>query len=698
MPRIVPRLAAFALLATLCAPVPPWAAEHPDPQPHLQSPGERLAAALALSDTDPQAALRMLEALRAEQPILDDYLVFFLARVAGRTDEEAERTLLARLIEQHAASPVRPVAARRLAELLEKAGRIDELTALSRDLALPARRSEEFASVALAAGRALTPRAPQRALVHLNAARRLASGAPPATEAARLVARLWKNHPELQPKSATALWNECRRRARESDAGRELECLDRFLSKFPGDDRVLDAALRRGVVLSRIKGRIAAARWLEKQAAAAADKIARARLSFAAAAHRWNANQATEARLGFERMLALATGIAEEQRARFALGRIHEAARQYNAAASYYRKAAAGPDVSLAHESGWRAAWVSYLAENYSGAAWAFAKAAERARNDHSLDGGREACLYWQARSLEKSGHKDRALLVYRRLLAESPDGYYALLAEERTGLRAPAPHVEPPPQDPPEISEPTLSRAFIRAIELHRAGLVDFTRREVAAALALVGPRERRNVLPRLLDLGLYAMALRTALDLYQRGLLSEQALYVYLYPHAFAEVIRNAAADHDIDPFLVYSLIRQESAFDVRAASHADAFGLMQLLVPTARRVARALNDGDVERSDLFVPERNIRLGTAYLAGLFRRFDGDDVLVLAGYNAGEQAAERWRDRYREHERDEFIELISYRETRNYVKKVLRNLRNYRRLYGTRAVASTNGGEQSSR
>ena len=76
----------------------------------------------------------------------------------------------------------------------------------------------------------------------------------------------------------------------------------------------------------------------------------------------------------------------------------------------------------------------------------------------------------------------------------------------------------------------------------------------------------------------------------------------------------------------------------------------------------------------------------------------DGDDVLVLAGYNAGEQAAERWRDRYREHERDEFIELISYRETRNYVKKVLRNLRNYRRLYGTRAVASTNGGEQSSR
>ncbi len=698
MPRFIPPLILATSLAAALIPVPARSTTDAGSQPRLESPGQRIAAALALSETDPKTAAGMLEALRAEQPILDDYLLYLIAGIRGRSSEESERILLARLVEQHGASPVRPVAAKRLAELLERAGRTEELVALSTELALPAKRSEELASVALSAGRVLAGTEPKRAIEHLNAARRLAAGAPPALEAARIVGRLWEQHPELAPSSAAELWNECQRRAQEGDARRELECLDRFLSKFPRDRHVLDATLRRGVALSRTKGRIAAADWLEKRAAATSSRVGKARLLFAAAAHRWNANQATEARLGFERMLALATGIREEQRARFALGRIHEAARQYNAAASYYRKAAAGPDESLAHESGWRAAWVSYLAGNYEGAAWAFGKAAARARNDHSLDGGWEASLYWQARSLEKSGHKDRAMLVYKRLLEESPDGYYALLAEERTGLSAPPPRVEAPPDDPPHLSEPTLARSITRARELHRAGLADFTRREIAAGLALVGPGERRDVLPLLVEFELYAMALRTALDLFHRGLLSEEELYAYLYPHAFPDVIRKAAAGNGLDPFLVYSLIRQESAFDVRAVSRADACGLMQLLVPTARRVARSLGSTAVEREDLFVPERNIELGTAYLAGLFRRFDGDEVLVLAGYNAGERAAERWRDRHLEHERDEFIELISYRETRNYVKKVLRNVRNYRRLYGSQAVASGEGGKQSSR
>jgi soluble lytic murein transglycosylase len=108
------------------------------------------------------------------------------------------------------------------------------------------------------------------------------------------------------------------------------------------------------------------------------------------------------------------------------------------------------------------------------------------------------------------------------------------------------------------------------------------------------------------------------------------------------------------------------------------------MQLLLSTARRVAS--NDATLSgvlREDLFDPDVNIRLGVAYLAELAQRFGNNEVLMLAGYNAGEQAAERWRARFGDLAPDEFIEQISYRETRDYVKKVLRNYRNYRRLYG---------------
>jgi soluble lytic murein transglycosylase len=84
-----------------------------------------------------------------------------------------------------------------------------------------------------------------------------------------------------------------------------------------------------------------------------------------------------------------------------------------------------------------------------------------------------------------------------------------------------------------------------------------------------------------------------------------------------------------------------------------------------------------------DLFDPAVNVRLGTAYLAALARQFDAKPALMLAAYNAGENAASRWQRQGATWETDELIESISYRETRDYVKKVLRNRANYERLYG---------------
>ena len=132
--------------------------------------------------------------------------------------------------------------------------------------------------------------------------------------------------------------------------------------------------------------------------------------------------------------------------------------------------------------------------------------------------------------------------------------------------------------------------------------------------------------------------------------------------------------------------ALIRQESLFDAAAVSAANAYGLMQLLPTTAAQLTHLpLNAG----SALTDPGLNIRLGTTYLRGLLERYRGSLILALGAYNAGERTADKWLARFGELQPDEFIENISYGETRRYVKLVLRNYRTYVRLYGDGARVS---------
>src|SRR5512139_3704302 len=105
------------------------------------------------------------------------------------------------------------------------------------------------------------------------------------------------------------------------------------------------------------------------------------------------------------------------------------------------------------------------------------------------------------------------------------------------------------------------------------------------------------------------------------------------------------------------------------------------MQLLPATASRVA-ATSDRAVDPPALMQPDLNIDLGTRYLNGLLKRFDGDLFKAIAAYNGGEAAVDKWERRFGDLETDEFVESISYRETRDYVKRVVTNYRTYQQLY----------------
>ena len=142
----------------------------------------------------------------------------------------------------------------------------------------------------------------------------------------------------------------------------------------------------------------------------------------------------------------------------------------------------------------------------------------------------------------------------------------------------------------------------------------------------------------------------------------------------------------------------MREESALDPAAVSPAGAVGLTQLMLPTARRVARRLALPAPDRAGLMEPATSIHIGAAYLGELLGRFHGSAPLALAAYNAGENAVERWRAAAPGLPLDEFVEEIPYDETRGYVKRVLRSYASYRLLSGGAQAAQVVAPERPGR
>jgi soluble lytic murein transglycosylase-like protein len=147
---------------------------------------------------------------------------------------------------------------------------------------------------------------------------------------------------------------------------------------------------------------------------------------------------------------------------------------------------------------------------------------------------------------------------------------------------------------------------------------------------------------------------------------------------PVKYSYLIDKYCDQHNLDPSLVYSLIREESYFRSGAVSYANAYGLMQLLLKTAKQVAYS-QGMKVFKRDLFKPEINIRYGTAYLKFLLDKYQGKLHLALAAYNAGDHRVDKWLTRFGDAPQDQFIEMIPFSATRSYVKNILRNYYYYR-------------------
>jgi soluble lytic murein transglycosylase len=190
---------------------------------------------------------------------------------------------------------------------------------------------------------------------------------------------------------------------------------------------------------------------------------------------------------------------------------------------------------------------------------------------------------------------------------------------------------------------------------------------------LAAADALEKRGELSRAMSLARRALAASAPRDTH---------LFRLLYPVAYADVIRGQASARRIDPALAAALIHQESSFNPRATSRAGAVGLMQVLPSVGADIAKAQGMTSFERVLLYQPDVNIRLGIAHLDAMLRQYPRIEY-ALAAYNAGGSPVARWRQKRGSDDPELFIERISYDETRDYVRILLRNQAMYKSLYG---------------
>ena len=168
--------------------------------------------------------------------------------------------------------------------------------------------------------------------------------------------------------------------------------------------------------------------------------------------------------------------------------------------------------------------------------------------------------------------------------------------------------------------------------------------------------------------------------------------AYWRILFPEPYWDTIKAESAKNNLDPYLVASLIRQESEFNPSVISYANAYGLMQLLPSVGRAMAREEGMTHFQTFQLLDPETNIRLGTRYLRQMLDQFGGVEEYALAAYNAGDDRVADWEAAGPYHGIDEFVESIPFTQTREYVEAILRNQETYRAIDDFARVHSHEG------
>jgi len=342
------------------------------------------------------------------------------------------------------------------------------------------------------------------------------------------------------------------------------------------------------------------------------------------------------------------------------------------------------PKSAFADDAAWYLTFAHYLLGDSAEALKAITTYAEVARRNNEDAAMR--VRYWRARILTQAGRQDEARALLRECVSHAPYHYYGLLARARLrelGESSAWPQLPGRAATPLPLHDPVIERA----LDLDRVGLTTEAGAEIERNEAGIVKRTGKpRALPFLLSIYPRLLAFHRAHTLAEtsgEAALGDSARLYWeaAYPRAYPAAAQSYGKAFETPELFVYAIMRKESNYLPFALSSADARGLLQLIPTTAAEVAKKLTL-EFYPDELFDPDTNLHLGTAYLGGLLHRFAGQEALAAGAYNAGAHAMIRWCDQWGGRPLDEFVELITFDQAREYIKRVLGIYARYSHLY----------------
>lgn len=539
---------------------------------------------------------------------------------------------------------------------------------------------------------------PTRALANYRRTYFFAPASMEASEAASALAR-------MSSSTAPATADEAITRAEKLFAGKRYsEAYDAYTTAFASFPNSASAALQ----AKRATAAANARRYADAASALVATSMsaeeAKAEASFNLALAYGRAKQWAQARSVTEDLRKQFPSSQWTTRAFVQLGQAAENNKD-DVNASYFYRAAVNfyPGITEVTPAQFYIAWAAHDAKNFAQSSQLLTEHLAVYAGNNSDFRGKAA--YWAARDSERAGKLAEACAIYQGLLARYDANWYGYLAKQR--LDDMKRNGNAPAKDfgadsmvgravanlktvtvAEETAGPNENERIAKADQLSIIGTDDWALEELntAASAAPNSPRVNLAIakIYRARNDNVQALNyLKRSYPDYSQMEPEEMRAdeWDVFYPLAYWDIIKQESRARGLDPYQVAGLIRQETVFNPRAVSSARAYGLMQLIVPTAITTARRVGvDRAITMDSLFEPRLNIQLGTAYFKDQIEKY-GRIEYVAAAYNAGPNRVVQWRASL-PLQMDEWQEAVPFRETRLYIQGVVRNTLQYRRLY----------------
>lgn len=402
-----------------------------------------------------------------------------------------------------------------------------------------------------------------------------------------------------------------------------------------------------------------------------------AKLNYARAV--WTEHMNAEARALLDEIIERKIGNANQMATVYwVYGSLHVESKENNEALAKYEKASQYKVTSLDQQENiqWALVWNKYLVKRYEDVvadADRFIKKSSNPIFSNKLS-------FWKGRALAKLDRADEAKEVFSTTAANDTFGYYGLISamESKTPLS---------PLPPSTINTDPIGNMLLDwLIAMDEKVFATKVLKEINSQFKTIADRER-------------AMSLYAQSGWYQGGMiqiynfpmkmrdeLTKKHISV-VFPTPYQDIFTKYSEKYKLPKALAYGITRQESAFNPNVRSWADAFGLMQMIPEKATELSKRYNIPYKDFNDLYKPDPNVEMGVALLAELKDMYKGKFAQNVAAYNASTAAIAVWERERFNGDYLEFIEMIPYEETRNYIKLVFRNYMTYKRIMANEEI-----------